>query len=262
MEAKTGQKPRRGARVEMQKKHMSVDLPKRCDSCCCQLERSEWLRCNTCDDINLCVSCAVSPDGRHPCLDKHTFTVMFRIHELSLKELTKHDNLLEKVMKRTGKICCDKCSRNPLNLNSWVRCNECDNYNLCMKCWAPSYHEHCRAVGRPHTFTNMSHRYRTKIAPTCAFLSEEDQTFALFEHAGINVQAIPLYSVYDRAYCSSACKKANTTRMHTHWEGNWAGASSKVIGYYCPAGWRRFSVVANGVDLKAASQFTTALVQL
>jgi hypothetical protein len=117
-----------------------------------------------------------------------------------------------------------------------------------MKCWASSYHKHCVSISGTHTFTNMSRRYRMKVAPTCAYLIEKNQTLALFENAGIAVHELRMNPVYDRAYCSRACTKANSTSMHTMWTKNWWGADDKVIGYYCPEGWRRFSLVAEGVD--------------
>jgi len=237
----------RGARVEMRKKNMNVELPKICAMCSRDLDRSKWLRCNTCQDINICVSCT-STDRRHPCLDKHTFTVMFRIHELSLRNLVIHDHALEKVITTLGQIACDKCGQ-LTNLLSWVRCNDCD-FDLCMKCWASAYHEHCRTACTTHTFTNMTQRYRMKVTPTCAFLSDSDKTLALFQHVGIEINEIRLCKDYDRAYCSVKCTKANTSHMHTCWTGNWVGAQAKVIPYYCPVGWRRFSVIAKDVDFK------------
>jgi len=239
---------KRGARVEMRKRNMNVELPKICAVCCDDMERSEWLRCNTCLDINICVSCT-SADRRHPCLDKHTFTVMFRIHELSLRNLTKHDRVLEKVMEEQRYHICDKCEQR-VNLRSWVRCNDCSDFDLCMTCWGKAYHEHCLAAGTTHTFTNMTQLYRIKVAPTCAFLSDEDQTLALFQHVGININEISLNPQYDRAYCSAKCKQAGKLRMHSSWTGNWHGAKAKIIPYYCPIGWRRFSVVAKDVDFE------------
>jgi hypothetical protein len=206
---------------------------------------SNWLSCNTCSDINLCVTCATAAEtNRHKCLDQHTFTAMFRIHELSLQNSDKHDGLLN-----TLRIC-DECVE-LIALRSWVRCNVCTDYDLCMLCWASTYAKHCSLLVTRHTFTNMSHRYRISIAPTCAMLCEQEQTLAIVKNAGVDIAALTFDPRYDRAYCTSACERAKKfNMMHTTWAGKLAGASSKFVSYYCPSGWRRFSLRASNVDFE------------
>ena len=109
---------RRGARIEMQTKNVSVELQTTCASCRGELERSEWSRGDTRLDINICVSCALSVNRRQPCLDGHTFTAMFRIHELSFLSLTKYGHVLDKNHETNGEHQCDKCGHHSLPQHS------------------------------------------------------------------------------------------------------------------------------------------------
>eukprot|EP00796_Vickermania_ingenoplastis_P005160 gene5160-3709_t len=119
-----------------------------CDGCSKRsLAKTNWFRCNTCNDYDLCADCFKS--SQHEA--SHSFTDMSTFTE-NVVACTIQPSMMYPFMMLPF-FCANETCKKRLYPGDWLRCNCCPNTNCCRECFFRFSTEH--RDGK-HCFTAMS----------------------------------------------------------------------------------------------------------